>query len=338
MGFPFFQAISGDTQVRDLVGQSLLVNTETYSKSVVVTVGPMGEYGYPMQHAVVPHLERKRLTHVRGGPIRSACSSLLNASERVEVIVIPPVRWAGRGEPRPFRLPVTVLVAALVGVLVFATGGVAGAAASLPAAALAALITWNTMRRRLPARILTAGDLHLDGTNIVDYTVARQIGERPELLTDEQRRTDVVERIEAILEEYGALKLDIGYRIENSALFDSAAPTTQAFEVALVRYNTHSPSLGLDELEELAGELEITYSVARDHAETVGLAHLPATARADARRASKALRLAQGASTDAEREAALEQVTRILDSLALYYLPDPGGVRRQITDGTSAPD
>lgn len=338
MGFPFFQAISGDTEVKDLVGQSLLVNTQSYSKSLVVTVGPMGEYGYPMHHALVPRLSQRRVIHVRGGPIRSACSSLMKASERIEVVPIPPVRWSGRGEPKRFRLPTTIIIALAVAALLLIFGGVTGAALALPAAGLAALITWKTMRTRLPVRILTAGTLHLDGTNIVDYTAARQIGERPELLTDEQRRTDIVERIEGIKQEYGTLKLDIGYRIQNSALFDSAAPTTNAFEVALVRYDSQSSGLGLDQLDDLATELEITYSVARDHAETVGLSHLPSTARADARRAAKALRLAEGATTDGEREAAMDQVIRILDSLALYYLPAPEGIRRQITDGTAAAD
>lgn len=336
--FPFYQAIPGETPVKELVNQTLLVNTQSYSQSMVVSVGPMGEYGYPLTHARVPRLNPQLMTHVRGGAVAAACSGLLKTSEAIEVIPIPPVRWVGRGEPKRFRLPVTIILALGMAAMFLVWGGVWGAALSLPAAALTALITWRTMRTKLPARILTAGNLHLDGTNIVDYTVARQIGERPELLTDEQRRTDIVARIEGILEEYGGLKLDIGYRIENSALFDAAAPTTNAFEVALVRYETQSAGLSLDQLDELATEVEITYSVARDHAETVGLAHLPSTARADARRAAKAVRLAEGATTDAEREAAMEQVTRILDSLALYYLPAPEGVRRQITDGSTPGD
>ncbi|GAB3819596.1 hypothetical protein GCM10028820_23820 [Tessaracoccus terricola] len=336
--FPFFQAIPGDTQVKELVNQSLLVNTQSYNESMVVSVGPMGEYGYPLTHARVPRLRPQLMTHSRGGRIADACGGLLKTTEAIEVIPIPPVRWVGRGEPRRFRLPVTIILALGMAAVFLAWGGVWGAAMALPAAALTALVTWRAMRAKLPVRILTAGNLHLDGTNIVDYTVARQIGERPERLTDEQRRTDIVGRIEEILQEYGRLKLDIGYRIENSALFDSAAPTTHSFEVALVRYDTQSAGLSLDQLDELATELEITYSVARDHAETVGLSHLPATAQADARRAAKAVRLAEGAATDAEREAAMDQVVRILESLALYYLPAPEGVRRQITDGSTPGD
>ncbi|WP_040282984.1 hypothetical protein [Tessaracoccus massiliensis] len=67
--------------------------------------------------------------------------------------------------------------------------------------------------------------------------------------------------------------------------------------------------------------MELTFNVAQANAERLGLEHLPEGARSDARRAGKAARLAAGATTPGERQASLAQVKRILDSLALYYLP-----------------
>lgn len=333
---PFFQEIPGSTDVSELVGQSLLLTTESHG-AMLVTVGPWGEYGYPLTHAKVPRLRPQHVTSVRGGRISYAGNTLMGTVAEVTVVPIPPVKWSGRGEPRPLRLPVTLVTAFGVAALLLGLGDVVGAALALPAAGLVALAAWNVMRKRLPVRILTAGSLELDGTNIVEYATARQLGQRPELLTDVQRREAVLGRIEDVKQEYGGLRTDVGYRIENSALFDPSVPPTSAFEVALARYDAQADGLGLDELDELATDVEITYSVARDHAETIGMAHLPATARADARRAAKAYRLAAGASNDAEREAAMSQVVRILESLALYYLPAPEGFR-QITDGTSDGD
>lgn len=121
------------------------------------------------------------------------------------------------------------------------------------------------------------------------------------------------------------------------ALFDAAAPTTQAFEVALARYATEGADLGLDDLDALAADLEIRFSVARDHAKTVGMGHLPESARADARRAVKAATLAAGAATPGERQAAMDQVIRILGSLAPYYLPATEQARGQLTASLETP-
>ena len=192
---------------------------------------------------------------------------------------------------------------------------------------------WALLRRRRGARILTAGDLHLDGSNLVDYAIARRLGERPDVLSDDGRTARASRRIDDIRADYGRRAADIAYRIENSALFDAAVPTTAAFEAALVRCDAEAPALSPSELEGLATDLEISYSVAVDHAETVGFQHLPSTARDDARRAHKAAQLADGAATDGEREAAVAQVIRILSSLALYYLPAPEAARRELTDG-----
>lgn len=123
---------------------------------------------------------------------------------------------------------------------------------------------------------------------------------------------------------YGRMLTDIAYRIEQSALFDSTVPTTRSFDNALAVWDDlDHTTASEDDVVRLAGTLKLALQTARAHAETVGLDHLPATARADARRAAGAARLAAGAKTEPERRAAQEQVIRILKSLALYYLPDP---------------
>lgn len=133
---------------------------------------------------------------------------------------------------------------------------------------------------------------------------------------------------------YGRMLADVAYRIEQSALFDSAVPTTRSFNNALAVWNDlDHETASENDVVRLAGTLRLAFETARAHAETIGLDHLPATARADARRAAGAARLAVGAETDAERAAAQEQVVRILRSLALYYLPGPDRVPLQLTGG-----
>lgn len=126
------------------------------------------------------------------------------------------------------------------------------------------------------------------------------------------------ERVRAIRDEYAALQLDIVTRIEQPALFDQSEPATSAFLAALI---AHDDAPNATIRDELAADVELKYSVARAHAETVGLHHFPESARDDAQLAAKAARLAQGATTPGEREASLTQVKRILDSLAIHYLP-----------------
>lgn len=135
------------------------------------------------------------------------------------------------------------------------------------------------------------------------------------------RRQLAFRRVEAIRDTYLALREDVVERIEHSALFDPAVPATSEFEAALVAFQDVQDATPTDRVDALASEVEVTFNVAQANAERLGLEHLPEGARDDARRAGKAARLAAGATTDGERRASLRQVKRILDSLALYYLP-----------------
>lgn len=120
-----------------------------------------------------------------------------------------------------------------------------------------------------------------------------------------------------IREEYARLRTDLVYRIENPALFDSAVPTTAAFEQALVDFDD-APE---EEREHRATQVEVRFTVAMQHAERVGIRHAEPEHRDELTRAAKVARLAASANSDGERRAALTQLQRILDSLALYYLP-----------------
>lgn len=184
--------------------------------------------------------------------------------------------------------------------------------------------------RSTPTKILNPGEYTLDGSNIVEYAKARLMGERPLLATSTQRRDAALARVEEIRTEYGELLSDVVYRIDYPALFDVAVPATEQFNIALVKLE-NPDSLSLKDLEYLVNDLEICYSMARDNAETVGQRHLPAEARADARRAAKAARLAENAGTEGERAASMAQVRRILESLALYYLPTIGEDPKEIS-------
>lgn len=121
-------------------------------------------------------------------------------------------------------------------------------------------------------------------------------------------------QVERIRQEYAELRSDLVYRLENPALFDPAVPTTAAFEAALVDF-ADAPSL------QAAGRVEVRFRAARRHAEKLGMRHVARKSRKEVARAAKIARLAVDAPTAGERRAALQQLQRILEPLALYYLP-----------------
>lgn len=164
--------------------------------------------------------------------------------------------------------------------------------------------------------------LGLTMATVHDYALTREAGKLwvpPTLGAD--RRGLASQRVAAIRDSYLALREDIAYRIECSALFDPKVPATAVFEEALVAFEDVTDLTPTDEVDALATEVELAFNVAQANAERLGLSHLPEDKRADARRAGKAAHLAAGAATEGERQASLAQVKRILDSLALYYLP-----------------
>lgn len=137
-------------------------------------------------------------------------------------------------------------------------------------------------------------------------------------------RDAALARVADVRAMYGRMLTDVAYQIENAALFDAAVPLTARFEAALAAWAEVTDDTPEAEAVAAASLVRVTFDAARANAETLGLAHLPATARDAARRAAGAARLASDGATEAERAAAQDQVVRILGSLSLYYLPDLG--------------
>lgn len=144
-------------------------------------------------------------------------------------------------------------------------------------------------------------------------------------------RDAAMARVAEIRALYGRMLADIAYRIENSALFDSGVPTTRQFETALALCSDITPITSDEETIRRCATVTVAFETARAHAETVGLLHLPQTARGAARRAAGAARLARSSTSEAERDAAQARVVSILRSLALDRLPDPEALPRAIT-------
>ena len=137
-----------------------------------------------------------------------------------------------------------------------------------------------------------------------------------------------IRQVEAVKEEYGQLLTDLAYRIEHPALFDAASPATERLTLALFEWDTTVTGLDDAARVELARTVVASFEEARDHAERVGMAHLPEDSRELATRALKAARVAQDPGAGrAEREAARRVAIDLLAGLALYYLPTPDEAR-----------
>lgn len=113
------------------------------------------------------------------------------------------------------------------------------------------------------------------------------------------------QRVEVVRSAYGALLGDIVYRIENSALFDAAVEETARFQVSLLAWES-----GRDDAA--ASEVEESFRIAQRHAESLGLIHLPATARGTALRAAKSARVALASDSAQERLAAARAAAGLL--------------------------
>lgn len=150
--------------------------------------------------------------------------------------------------------------------------------------------------------------------NVHSYALAVERGELWNGVLPAASEVSPGVQVARIRREYAQLRSDLLYRLENPALFDPEVPTTAAFEEALVEFET-CPSRAA------ADRVEIRFQVARDNAERMGLRHVARGARDEVAKAAKVARLAAGASSDGERAAALARLQRILDSLALHYLP-----------------
>lgn len=176
------------------------------------------------------------------------------------------------------------------------------------------------LRRRPLAPLVVDGDTTL---NLVAALARLPRIPRP--------RDAAIARVAEIRALYGRMLADIAYRIENSALFDTTVTPTRQFETALALWSDVTARTSDEEIIHRASAVAVAFDTARAHAETIGLLHLPHTARDSARRAAGAARLANSTNSEAEQAAAHGQVVSILSGLRISYLPDPATMPRAIT-------
>ncbi|MDO5501505.1 MAG: hypothetical protein Q4F67_17690, partial [Propionibacteriaceae bacterium] len=259
-------------------------------------------------------------------------------SRQVRGMMLPAVLWE---EDALFSLRngvglVTSIVVTLAALWLISSGSTPGAFIYWALMAGAGAGVWA--RRQVKSThisFLAPDRLGLTMDTILPYALTREQGKlwiSPK--RGANRRQLAHERVEAIRDAYLALREDVAYRIESSALFDPKVPATAEFEASLVAFDDVTDDTSTDQLDALASEVEVTFNVAQANAERLGLQHLPEDKRAEARRAGKAAHLAAGAATEGERRASLAQVKRILDSLALYYLPT---IDEKLAIGGAAP-
>lgn len=191
------------------------------------------------------------------------------------------------------------------------------------------LLAWigRTLNRAGGLTVRSLEGMPLNEHNLVEYALTRQRGENPRGIRGIPRIEEARERVEKVRADYGERKLDIVYRIEQPALFDSSAPTTEAFLVALWEFDQIPDDAPPREAEEAAARVEVAYGLARRHAETVGIRHVAPEKADDVRRAAKVAKLAVAGASEGERSAARAQLRALLASLSLHFLPDAAELR-----------
>ncbi|NLE17603.1 MAG: hypothetical protein GX632_03565 [Propioniciclava sp.] len=250
-------------------------------------------------------------------------AALLAATDvHVERVAVADVRWPWRTQ-RTLAVGLAVAAVLVTAVMTWLAGDPSLVGAWATASGASALLLYfqvaDSWQTRQPS--VREGDARLAPTEVAARLDAALAGPSP------------AERVAVVTAAYGALLGDIVYRIENSALFDAAVEQTQRFQLALVAWEPEAGEAGA-----LASEVEESFAAARRHAESLGLAHLPETARDPARRAVHAAGIALATDQPGERAASARRAADLLRSLALYYLPvvDPDapslvGARRELT-------
>lgn len=253
--------------------------------------------------------------------LSDSTSGLMEAPRGARAVMLPSTTWSTDGLLAPRNL-VAILVGALVMAVILWTADAGMAYMAYMAGIGTSVGIRQWWKGNNTVEIIARDSLGLNMDTVHAYALSLEQGVLwvpPNVGGD--RRKLAFERVATIQSAYLALREDIVERIERPALFDPAVPATAEFEAALVAFQDVTQDTPTERVDELASEVEVTFNVAQANAERLGLAHLPEDVRDDARRAAKAARLAQGATTEGERVASLHQVKRILDSLALYYLP-----------------
>lgn len=254
-------------------------------------------------------------------PIHVRARKLFASDSEVRVVTLPAVIWRDDGLFAPRNLA-AIAASVAVATLMITQGGAGQLYLAFLSAGFVAVGVRRLFKEGNELSFLAPDRLGITMETVHDFALAREQGKLwvPPTAGADPRQL-AFRRVEAIRQRYLELREDIAYRIECSALFDPIEPTTAEFESALVAFDDVNDQTPTDELDLYASEVEVTFNVAQANAERLGLSHLPESARDDARRAGKAARLATNATSEGERQASLSQVRRILDALAIYYLP-----------------
>lgn len=133
---------------------------------------------------------------------------------------------------------------------------------------------------------------------------------------DKMRRKSAIGTVNRVRDEYATKLLDIGYVIENHALFDLSHQPTLAFEeqnILMSQWNLNA--VALEALERGAARLGSLWLAAVSHAERLGF---DALSDPDVgKRAVKTVEIAQRGSTEGERQAARQALDGMLVALRI---------------------
>lgn len=307
MGGMHWPEIPLDSRVGDLAKRHVAVRGigPDGKPTVVLTTfgrvradGVSARMGDTATHEPMPTIQR--VTCPRSSSLREVV--LAHTAVRASGAAEPPrIRWPGGNSTATFPVLVGLIVIAAVVAVLLGTPAPLLFAIPLLGGAIAAR---GGRQLELPPAVIEPWQL-------LPSQVMAKIPQGSALVGPTPR-----DRVDVVKASYGRLLGDIVYRIENSALFDSAHPATNRFQVALLSWDPQSPGA-----TRMAMEIEDAFRDARRDAERLGLDHLPLTARRPARRAAKAASTALGDAPETERAAALARTDEILTSLALYYLP-----------------
>ncbi|WP_297739581.1 hypothetical protein [uncultured Tessaracoccus sp.] len=315
-----------DAELVDLSGQAFLWLGERRSVAMQVTVLQHSHFPSVTARCVNPD-ERPLRIWTRSFVLRGQTLGDANPDDAtpLEVLRMPPWELEGNNLTvvQVRRWSLLPILAIIVSATVLAQPLV------LLALFLVPLLVWarKAVNRAGGLTVRSLEGMPLNEHNLVDYALARQRGENPRGLRGIPRIEEARERVEKVRSDYGERKSDIVYRIEQPALFDASAPTTEAFLVALWEFDQIPDDAPPREAEEAAARVEVTYGLARRHAETVGIRHVAPEKADDVRRAAKVARLAVASGSEGERAAARAQLSALLASLSLHFLPDAAELR-----------
>lgn len=342
---PQWRGVPVDAALADLIGRSFLVaDDDRFGDAAAVSVeeAPLSAMATVTLAFLDGEEPARSVSAPRSQSLGEAVRAALDLTP-TRAMEVPGIRWSAPARRLPGPMSAVALVApvaTIAFVLALSAGprfaAVAGAVLSILVAVLW-LVGRSSSRQRtevlgpeLKHVLPTSEALALLGSQ---HSAAIPAPDHPERPEPDPAPASARARIDDLKAAYGALLSDVVYRIENSSLFDNAVPLTRDFNLLLMRWDEESRDLPAVELSALARQVELAFETARRHAETVGLGHLPQTARADGARAAKAARLARRSPSEGERRAALAQASRLLSSLALYYLPAPDEVPKMLGGG-----